>query len=365
MSDTIKVLVAERDDDTAREITRAFSVRGWTVLQARDAVAATSTVLRHRPDAVVLDVQLPGGGGLVALRRIRASVHTTMTPVIAIAGSRDDDGEQLRLNGADEWVLPPADAAAIDAWVHARLEGEPEPVVLEAPDFAIRNTARLASLRRTGLLDSEPSDAYDTLTLMASRLLGVPVALVSLVDANRQFFKSQVGLPEPWAAEGETPLTHSFCQWVVSEHEPLIVADAREHPVLKANQALDDLGVVAYAGVPITATSGDPLGSFCAIDGHPREWSIRDIELLQDLSRVAEACIAIGQDPESDSSATGSSADHVATLSAMGVGISTASDIIRREGPTLGDDERRALLDLIRWFGEYAAAHAGTAPAES
>src|SRR5512134_2817347 len=94
----------------------------------------------------------------------------------------------------------------------------------------IQDEARLEALRRTSLLDSPPEEAFDRLTRMATTVLRVPVALVSLVDADRQFFKSQCGLLEPLASLRETRLKYSFCKHAVGSREPLVVADARQHP---------------------------------------------------------------------------------------------------------------------------------------
>src|SRR4028118_1165164 len=129
---------------------------------------------------------------------------------------------------------------------------------------------RLLALHRTGLLDSPPEACFDRLTRLAAKVLRTPVALVSLVDADRQFFKSCVGLPQPWASARQTPLSRSFCQHVVSAADPLVIADAREHPLVRDNLAVADLGVVAYAGFPLVTGDGHVLGSFCAIDTKPR-----------------------------------------------------------------------------------------------
>ena len=115
---------------------------------------------------------------------------------------------------------------------------------------------------------------------------GVPVAMVSLVDDHRQFFKSQHGLPEPWASRRETPLSHSFCQHVVSHAAPLIVSDAREHPLVRDNPAINEMGVVAYAGIPIQASNGQVLGSFCAIDTLPHAWTESEIDTLRQLGEL-------------------------------------------------------------------------------
>jgi signal transduction histidine kinase len=145
---------------------------------------------------------------------------------------------------------------------------------------------RLAVLTAANLLDTPEEETFDRFTRLASAILNTPVALVSLVDRHRQFFKSSVGLPEPWATRRETPLSHSFCQHVVSTAEPLSVADARTHPLLRDNLAIADLGVIAYLGIPLTTADGSTLGSFCAIDITPREWSKGEVEILRDLAAL-------------------------------------------------------------------------------
>jgi GAF domain-containing protein len=124
---------------------------------------------------------------------------------------------------------------------------------------------RLAVLEATALLDTPAEEAFDQFTRLASTILQTPVALVSLVDQDRQFFKSSVGLPEPWASSRQTPLSHSFCKHVVSTSEPLSVSDARSHPLLQNNLAILELGVIAYLGIPLTTSQGFTLGSFCVI----------------------------------------------------------------------------------------------------
>ncbi len=146
--------------------------------------------------------------------------------------------------------------------------------------------ARLSALQRSALLDTPVEERFERITRLASAVLGVPVALVSLVDDHRQFFKSQHGLPEPWASRRETPLSHSFCQHVVSQAAPFIVSDAREHPLVRDNLAIRDLGVVAYAGIPIQSSDGQVLGSFCAIDTKPHEWTESEIDTLRQLGAL-------------------------------------------------------------------------------
>lgn len=129
---------------------------------------------------------------------------------------------------------------------------------------------RLKALRATGLLNPDPKPTLQRLTRVASRFTGAPVSLVSLVDKDRQLFAASVGLDEPWKSRGETPLSHSFCQHVVASGEALVVSDARRDPRVVHNLAIDDLGVEAYAGVPLETSGGHRVGSFCVIDGQPR-----------------------------------------------------------------------------------------------
>jgi GAF domain-containing protein len=166
--------------------------------------------------------------------------------------------------------------------------------MLLAVAAAVRDPARLEALRATGLLDSPPEPGFDRHARLAAEMMDAPVALVSLVDEDRQFFKSCLGIAEPWASDRETPLSHSFCQHAVAAREPLVVDDAREHPILRDNPAIRDMGAIAYAGVPLIDPEGYALGTLCVIDSRPRQWSSRQVQLLGDLaaSVVSELTLA-------------------------------------------------------------------------
>ena len=151
------------------------------------------------------------------------------------------------------------------------------------PEAALSRPARLDALLRTRL-DAVADPALDRFAAMVRTVLNVPVALVSLVSADRQFFPGACGLGEPWADRRQTPLSHSFCQHVVATAEPLVVVDARDDPRVLGNLAIEDLGVVGYAGMPLTDANGEVLGSLCAIDTSPREWTDAEVRLLSDLA---------------------------------------------------------------------------------
>ncbi|HXE58947.1 MAG TPA: response regulator [Gemmatimonadales bacterium] len=153
---------------------------------------------------------------------------------------------------------------------------------------ALRAPERLAAVCRTGLLDSPPEESFDRLTRSARRSLDAPVALISLIDERRQFIKSQHGLGQPWAGRRELPLTHSYCQYTVTERAPLVVTDARRDPVLRASGGATELGAVAYAGVPLITREGYAVGTFCVFGPEPREWTGHDLAQLGELADVAQ-----------------------------------------------------------------------------
>ena len=144
--------------------------------------------------------------------------------------------------------------------------------------------ARLDTLRQSGLLDTPPTEAFDRLTRLVTRALHVPIALVSLVAGDHQFFKSGAGLPEPWASARRSPLTHSFCRHVVASGRPLLVDDARGHVLVGDSRAITEMNVVAYAGVPLVTSGGFALGALCAIDVGPRAWTDSEVGVLHDLA---------------------------------------------------------------------------------
>lgn len=163
----------------------------------------------------------------------------------------------------------------------------PENELLPQDLSALEDPDRLAELRATGLLDSGAEEPFDRITRLAERLLDVPVAMITLVDRDRQFFKSHVGLKGEWEATRQSPLTHSFCQYAVTTRKPFVVKDARDHPLVSSNLAVEEQGVIAYAGEPLETSKGNVLGALCVIFGAPRDWQPDELELLSELSALA------------------------------------------------------------------------------
>jgi len=143
---------------------------------------------------------------------------------------------------------------------------------------ALSSPSRLAALQNTGLFETPEDERFDGFTRLAAQILAVPTVLISLVDAERQYFKSVASPNGEWP-HGWNPLNATFCQDVVAGREPLIVPDAEKEPLASERQ----IRARAYAGVPLINDDGQVLGTLCAIDDHPRLWTARDIDTLTAL----------------------------------------------------------------------------------
>ena len=152
---------------------------------------------------------------------------------------------------------------------------------------SLRDADRVAAVRRTGLLDAPPEAALDRLTRIVCRSLRCSGGLLCLVTDDRQFLAGQHGLPEPAATDRQTPLAYSLCQYVVGQRAPLVVGDTREHDLFRHNRAVTELGLAAYAGIPLFDPDGHVLGTLAAVDVQPRRWTETDVATLEDLAALA------------------------------------------------------------------------------
>lgn len=164
----------------------------------------------------------------------------------------------------------------------------------DAVDAARLDPARLQAVRDTGLLDTPPEESFDRLTRLATMLLEVPATFVSLVDAERDFYKSAVGFDEPLASERELK-GRTFCHFALLSPRPLLLDDVLALPGLAAVPTVRTLGVRAYAGVPLVTPDGQILGSFCAVDMQPRQWTERDVAVLTELAHATLREITLRQ----------------------------------------------------------------------
>lgn len=155
---------------------------------------------------------------------------------------------------------------------------------MKQPDIPANEQMRLQTLRAYAILDTPPEDELDRFTRLAKKLFNVPIALISLVDENRQWFKSCIGLNV-----SETPRDISFCGHTILNDAPFIIPNTLKDDRFKDNPLVVSAPHIRfYAGCPLAAHNGDKLGTLCIIDRKPRRLSISDVQALADLSAMVE-----------------------------------------------------------------------------
>lgn len=160
------------------------------------------------------------------------------------------------------------------------------------PD-AITSAARLRQVVRSGLLDTEREEAFDRFARLAAVMLGEVTAFVTVVDERRSFWKACVTAGGGTLEVRQNTVEQSFCRYVIGTDRPLIVSDARVHPVTRDNPSVASMGVVAWAGYPVRTPDGQVLGTFCVVGDRPRDWSATDLHVLETLAHAIAGEVAL------------------------------------------------------------------------
>ena len=149
----------------------------------------------------------------------------------------------------------------------------------------LNENARLQALRSYNILDTDPEKAFDDLTLLAAHICETPIALISLIDSDRQWFKSKLGV-----SLSETPRAVSFCATAIQQSDLFVVPDASKDPRFSANPfVVSEPKIRFYAGAPYTSSDGQPLGTLCVVDMVPRQLTVSQENALLALSRQVQA----------------------------------------------------------------------------
>jgi putative two-component system response regulator len=152
---------------------------------------------------------------------------------------------------------------------------------------ALRDPDRLGALYEAELLEATSGEGFDRLTRLAKSLLGVPAALVNVLDDEHQLTIGAAATNGDFGRGQSTPLEHSFCKYTVAHREPLVVRDAREDARLQDIPSVRSGTIVAYLGVPLITREGRALGTHCVIDYEPREWRPEERARVEDLAESA------------------------------------------------------------------------------
>lgn len=156
------------------------------------------------------------------------------------------------------------------------------------PPMPADESSRLTALKALRILDTPPDERFDRITRLAAQLFNVPISVVSMIDADRQWFKSRFGL-----AARETPRSVSFCGHTILQPGVFHVSDAAQDPRFSDNpMVVGDPHIRFYAGVPLYAPGGEALGTLCLIDTQPREFGEVDQALLSKLARWAQETLS-------------------------------------------------------------------------
>ncbi len=164
---------------------------------------------------------------------------------------------------------------------------------MSAPPARLLLPSRLDAVRRSGLLDTGAEEPFDRLTRLACELLDAPFGFVTVVDERRSFWKSCVGTTASDIADRQNPVGESFCQYVIEADAAVIIGDARLNPMTSDNPSIVSMGVIAWAGFPVRSPDGEVLGTFCVVDGRPREWTPQEVRTLEVLSQAASSEVAL------------------------------------------------------------------------
>lgn len=174
---------------------------------------------------------------------------------------------------------------------HDYLAAAPRPTMLAAP-IPANDKERLAALRALLILDTPPEERYDRIVRFAAEEFGVPIALLSLVDENRQWFKARVGIDAC-----ETQRDISFCGHAIVQPDIFVIPDARQDPRFADNPVVTgEPRVIFYAGAPLLEPSGHAIGTLCLIDHGPRTLDTTELAILASLRDLLQEELSGGND---------------------------------------------------------------------
>lgn len=292
-------LVVESDAGAARRHVALLRDMGIDATAVRDANDALSAVERQgRPMLIVSNLSLPGMDGFELISRLQASAAPDRIPVVVqspFMHLRTAASERKAELGILDVLARTSPMEAVRRALErasaatSSIRGTSAARSAERPAaIAPRESSRLARIASLALVDDLPPDeALQDLVQETARTFQVPIALVSIVLEDRQWFKSHVGLSGKLLEERGTEREVSFCAHVVEADrpEPLVVPDAAIHPVFASNRLVREGVVRSYVGAPLVTRDGTVLGTLCILDNQPMAISADQVDMLVALAR--------------------------------------------------------------------------------
>jgi phosphoribosyl 1,2-cyclic phosphodiesterase/DNA-binding response OmpR family regulator len=275
------VLLGVIDPNIAAILSEAIRAEGIPVKFVSNGDAARQLILKDPPSLVMLEHDIPRIDGVEICRAIRSELvaDESKLPIVLVAAREDPAAGAVV--GVTDWLTKPFTSSyartKVRAWI---LRAACQWVRASLPED---EETRLASLRQLRVLDTEPEERFDRITRLAAAVFDVPIALVSLVDRDRQWFKSCYGI-----SAKETSREASFCAHVVYNREMMLVTDALMDPRFADNPlVVNEPRVRFYAGCPLILADGSCVGTLCLVDSRARSLEGTDVGLLQDLRDLA------------------------------------------------------------------------------
>jgi phosphoribosyl 1,2-cyclic phosphodiesterase/DNA-binding response OmpR family regulator len=282
------VMIGVGDAGLRERLAEAVRADDLTLVTAGDADEVLRQARSSPPSVLLLGRWLGGVDGLEVCRALRQAVEgeAKRLPVILVApGEAEADRGPGAVAGVTDWLVAPFSTlyarTRIRAWA---LRQACRWMCATRPSD---EAARLSALHQLGILDSAPEERFDRITRLARRLFDTPIALVSLVDAERQWFKSRAGVELE-----ETPREYSFCAHAIHDDRVFVVPDALLDPRFADNPMVTGASRIRfYAGRPVRF-DGRRVGTLCLADSRPRQLRDDDVQALEDLAVLVEKELA-------------------------------------------------------------------------
>ena len=280
-----RILIGIADETLAGKIQQAARSDNLQILRAENSIEILRIVRSTRLSLVILDDGQVGESALETCRAIRDIDldYARNLPVIIVANADSDANSEA---GVTDWLIQPFTPEYIRtrlrAWVMRSI------CRWRRARFPENEDRRIEALNKLQLLDTEIEDRFERITRIAAAAFDVPIALVTLVDRDRQWFKSHFGLHVT-----ETPRDQAFCAHTILDKEIMIVRDTLLDPRFAENPLVTgEPRIRFYAGYPLTLSNGTSPGTLCLIDTRPRDLDEAKRALLRDLGSLVERELA-------------------------------------------------------------------------